>query len=85
MCKFILIISRTSVEGWQQPPAYSSACTIAQEEVTMCRENLSCVIAYVFQGHDGQKGDRGFTGPVGPPGSPGSPGVPGSIGPPGQV
>lgn len=59
--------------------------SIVQEEVTLCRECLSCVITYVFQGRDGLKGDRGLTGPVGPAGPPGLPGVPGSIGPPGQV
>uniref|UniRef100_A0A3Q1H9R2 Uncharacterized protein n=1 Tax=Anabas testudineus TaxID=64144 RepID=A0A3Q1H9R2_ANATE len=49
------------------------------------RRTLSCVIAYVIQGRDGQKGDQGLAGPVGPSGPSGPPGVPGSIGPPGQV
>lgn len=59
--------------------------TIAQEEVTLCRNSLSCVLTCVFQGRDGLKGDRGLAGPVGPTGPPGPPGVPGTIGPPGQV
>lgn len=50
-----------------------------------CVESLSCAIACVFQGRDGQKGERGLAGSVGPSGPVGPPGVPGSIGPPGQV
>lgn len=59
--------------------------TIGQEEVSLHRKSLSCVITCVFQGRDGTKGDRGLAGASGPSGPSGAPGVPGGIGPPGQV